>query len=79
MQIMMFAIVGRAILSFVVPMVGDRPPPILLNINTMLGQITEPFLGPLRRILPTIGMLDISPMVAIVIIWAIREILVSRL
>jgi len=40
-----------------------------------LLQITEPFLAPLRRVLPRIGMLDLSPMVAIIILWILREIL----
>ena len=31
----------------------------------MLGQIVEPYLEPFRKIIPPIGMLDISPIVAI--------------
>ncbi len=42
-----------------------------------LLQITEPFLAPLRRVLPRIGMLDLSPMVAIIILWILRAILAS--
>ncbi|MBC8029990.1 MAG: YggT family protein [Pyrinomonadaceae bacterium] len=30
---------------------------------------TEPLLGPLRRIVPTVGMFDISPIVAFLIVW----------
>ncbi|MDM8001234.1 MAG: YggT family protein [Dehalococcoidia bacterium] len=46
---------------------------ILMNI---LHTITEPILGPLRRILPRLETIDISPMVAIillyVIVWLLR-------
>ena len=70
-----FAIVVRAILSFVLPMVGERPHPVLLSINNLLAQVTEPVLGPLRRVLPTFGMLDLSPMVAIIVLAFIRNIL----
>jgi len=42
-----------------------------------LLQITEPFLAPLRRVLPRIGMLDLSPMVAIIILWILRAVLAS--
>ena len=70
-----FAIVGRAILSFVIPMVGERPHPVLLSINNLLAQVTEPMVGPLRRVLPTIGRLDLSPMVAIVVLAFIRSVL----
>jgi YggT family protein len=30
---------------------------------------TEPLLGPLRRLVPTVGMFDISPIVAFLILW----------
>ncbi len=70
-----FAIVGRAILSFVIPMVGERPHPVLITINNLLAQVTEPMVGPLRRVLPTIGMLDLSPMVAIIVLAFIRNLL----
>ncbi|PKB78556.1 MAG: hypothetical protein BZY88_17865 [SAR202 cluster bacterium Io17-Chloro-G9] len=75
LNLLIFAIVARAILSFVVPMAGARPHPFLLNINALANQITEPILGPIRRVLPTIGVLDLSPMVAIVILVIIREVL----
>lgn len=35
----------------------------------MLFNATEPLLGPLRRIVPTVGMFDISPIVAFFIVW----------
>lgn len=34
-----------------------------------LVRTTEPLLGPLRRIVPTVGMFDISPIVAFLILW----------
>jgi YggT family protein len=45
----------------------------------MINQVTEPVLGPLRRVLPTFGSFDFSPMVALVVIWVIRAEVVSRL
>ena len=75
MLLFIFAIVGRAILSFVIPMVGERPHPVLITINNLLAQVTEPMVGPLRRVLPTIGMLDLSPMVAIIVLAFIRNLL----
>ena len=72
-------IFARVILSFVVPMAGPRPHPILANITGIVNQMTEPFLGPLRRVLPTFGMMDLSPMVALIILWLIRALLAGRL
>ena len=34
-----------------------------------LVRLTEPLLGPLRRMLPTVGMFDVSPIVAFLIVW----------
>ena len=39
------------------------------RLMRFLVDATEPLLGPLRRILPPLGMLDISPFVAGLIIW----------
>lgn len=75
LELLTFAVVARAILSFVVPMAGPRPHPILLNINSLVNQVTEPLLGPIRRVLPTIGTLDFSPMVAIIILIFVKGII----
>ena len=69
------AVFARVILSFVIPMAGSNPHPILISINRVVNQITEPILGPIRRVLPTFGMFDFSPMVALVILWVIRTVL----
>ena len=36
-------------------------------------RITEPLLGPLRRMVPMVGMFDISPLVAFLIIWVCQS------
>ena len=77
LEIMTFAVVARAILSFVIPMAGARPHPVLLNISALVNQVTEPILGPIRRILPTMGTLDFSPMVAIIILIAVKGVVSS--
>ena len=61
-------IFARVILTFIVPMVGPRPHPMLITMNTLVNQVTEPILGPIRRVLPSMGNLDFSPMVAILIL-----------
>ncbi len=73
------AIFARVILSFVIPMAGTRPHPFLISINTVVNQITEPILAPIRRVLPTFGMFDFSPMVALILLWFIRSVIVGRL
>src|ERR1041385_1287115 len=42
-------------------------------------RITEPLLGPLRRIVPKAGMLDISPLIAYAIVWVCQMAVASTL
>ncbi len=41
----------------------------------ILHRLTEPFLAPLRRIIPRVGRLDFSPLVAIILIQVIYYLL----
>ncbi|MCZ6535788.1 MAG: YggT family protein [Dehalococcoidia bacterium] len=66
------AIFARIIVSWIAPRGGLNNP-----IVNVIYQITEPILGPLRRILPRVGMFDFSPMVAIIIIVLIQSALGS--
>ena len=45
----------------------------------LIHQITEPILAPLRRYIPPFGGLDITPMVALVVLDLARRLLVSLL
>ena len=44
--------------------VGYRSP-----LMRFLFRLTEPLLGPLRRAIPPVAMFDISPMIALLIVW----------
>lgn len=44
-----------------------------------LAAVTDPILVPLRRIIPPVGMFDLSPIVAFVIIWVLQQIVVATL
>ena len=39
------------------------------RIMRFLVDVTEPLLGPLRRVIPPLGWIDISPIVAFLILW----------
>jgi YggT family protein len=43
----------------------------------LVYQVTEPILAPLRRYIPPFGDLDITPMVALVILELLRRILIA--
>lgn len=41
--------------------------------------VTEPLLGPLRRMIPPLGWLDISPIVALLILWLFQQAIAGTL
>ena len=43
----------------------------------VIYQITEPILAPIRRLLPNFGGLDLSPVVAIIIIFVVQRIVLA--
>ncbi len=44
-------------------------------IIQFLHNTTEPFLAPVRRRLPPVGMMDLSPLVVLIIAWVLQGIL----
>ena len=46
-------------------------------VKATLDRIVEPFLGPIRRIVPPVNMIDFSPLVLIIIIQVVDFILVQ--
>ena len=64
------AILARVLLSWV--RVNPYHPAVEL-----LYRITEPILAPLRRVIPSIGMVDISPVIALILLQIIQEVLVA--
>ena len=72
-------IFARVILSFILPLMGARPHPMIITVNIMVNQITEPVLGPIRRTLPSFGGFDFSPMAVLLIIFALRKFVVGNL
>ncbi len=66
------AILGRVIISWL-NLSPDNP------VVVALYQITEPILAPIRRLLPQMGMLDLSPMIALIIMMVIQRALLRLL
>ena len=71
--ILMSAIFLRAILSFFTQPGSDNP------IMRVLIEVTEPILGPLRRVIPSVGMLDLSPFVAMILLQFVGGLVVTML
>jgi YggT family protein len=70
-QLFVWVVVAYSLLSFFVP--PYHP------VREALGRIVDPFLEPVRRILPAAGGLDFSPLVLILAIQLIIRVLTSFL
>ena len=68
LQLLTYALVGRALLSWFDPR-GQW------TITRMLAEVTEPVIAPLRRVVPPVGMLDLSFIVAIILIPVLERLL----
>jgi YggT family protein len=60
--IYIIAIIVRLVLSWF-PM---TPGSVSARVNDGLRRVTDPVLEPLRRVIPPLGPIDISPMIAII-------------
>ena len=67
-EVFTLLIIARAIMSWFSP----RPTNMLAII---LYRVTEPLLAPLRRIIPRAGMLDFTPLVAIILLQLVYYLL----
>jgi len=69
-------LIASAILSWLVAFNVVNPHnPIVRNIGEFLWRVTEPVLAPIRRILPNLGGIDISPVILIIGLYFIRNLL----
>jgi YggT family protein len=51
----------------------------LNRIQRFLYDVTEPYLRIFRRVLPSTGPLDFSPMVAVIVLWIVEQALIRVL
>jgi len=61
-----WAIVARSLLSWF-PIDQSSP------LYQLLFRVTEPIIDPIRRVMPNTGMMDLSPMAAIVILIVVGQ------
>ena len=68
-QLFIWIVIASSLLSFFVP--PYHP------VREALDRIVNPFLEPIRRILPMAGTLDFSPLILIIIVDLISRLLIS--
>ncbi|MDP1548325.1 MAG: YggT family protein [Anaerolineales bacterium] len=70
-QLFIWVVIASALLSFFLP--PFHP------VREALGRIVNPFLEPIRRIMPGTGMIDFSPLILIFAVEILSRMLISIL
>jgi YggT family protein len=70
-QIFVWIVIASALLSFFLP--PYHP------VREALDRIVEPFLNPIRRVVPLAGTFDFSPLILIIAVQVIARILIAIL
>lgn len=79
-NILWYLVLAQVILSWLVNFeVLNLRQPLVYQIWSGLNRILEPLYRPIRRILPPMGGIDLSPLVLIVAIFAVQRILINNI
>jgi YggT family protein len=80
LQLYVYVLIAAAVLSWLVAFNVVNPRnPIVSAIGQFLYAITEPVLRPIRRMLPNMGGIDISPIIVILVIFFIQSVILPNL
>ncbi len=73
-------LIAAAVLSWLVAFnVLNARHPVVAMVGEFLYRITEPVLQPIRNMMPNFGSIDISPVVAILVIYFIQFVIIGNL
>ena len=75
LQIYVWLVIAQAVLSWLIAFnVVNTRNQFVAMLWDFLYRITEPVLGPIRRIMPNLGGIDISPVLLILLIFFIERV-----
>jgi YggT family protein len=78
--IYIWLLIAQAVLSWLVAFgVVNRYNRAVATIGDFLWRVTEPVLRPIRRVLPDLGGIDISPVILILLLWFLRDLMIEYL
>ncbi|MGH1367980.1 MAG: YggT family protein [Maritimibacter sp.] len=79
-NIIWYIVLAYVIMSWLVNFqVVNLRQPLVAQIWSTLNRLVEPMFRPIRRFMPNLGALDISPLVVIFILMAIRIVLTNSI
>jgi YggT family protein len=80
LQLYVYVLIAAAVFSWLIAFNVINPrSPAVSAIGNLLYQITEPVLRPIRNMLPSMGGIDISPVIVILIILFIQTVILPNL
>jgi YggT family protein len=69
-------LIASAVLSWLIAFnVVNLRNPIVMQVADFLDRVTEPALRPIRRVLPNLGGIDISPIILILLLYFARNLI----
>lgn len=80
LDVVWFIVIAHVVMSWLINFqVLNLRQPLVAQIWQGLSRLLEPLYAPLRRILPPMGGLDLSPLVVLLGIFALRIILMNNI
>jgi YggT family protein len=76
LDIYKWVLIAAAVLSWLVAFdVVNRRSRVVYSVGDFLYKVTDPVLRPIRRVLPNLGGVDVSPVIVILVIWLIQSLI----
>ncbi|TCP58701.1 YggT family protein [Rhodovulum bhavnagarense] len=80
LDVVWFVIIVQIIMSWLISFqVLNLHQPLVMQIWQGLNRLLEPLYGPVRRILPNTGGLDLAPLIVLIAIYAIRIVISNNI
>jgi YggT family protein len=77
-RLYIYVLIATAILSWLVAFgIVNRYNAVVSGIGRFCHALTEPLLRPIRRIVPLVGGVDLSPLILILLLWFISNLIVA--
>ncbi len=74
-----YVIIAHVIMSWLIGFnVLNTRQPLVWQIWNGLERLLEPLYRPIRRVLPDLGGLDLTPLVALLVLYALRIVLINN-
>ena len=75
-HLLILAIIAAVVMSLLISFgVADRRNQFVYTVSDFLNKLTDPILRPIRRFMPNLGNIDISPVIAILLLQALQMVL----